>query len=371
MIQIDRRIFIHFDYTLPILLAPIVAMSYFLIHELHPVLADKQLIYFSTALIIFIVFFLLPIRKLLWLIPIFYWLNIGLLLSVKFLGVTKFGAKRWLEVPFLNFTIQPSEIMKIAFIMMLGYLIKNNPPDSKKGYGLVDFLKFSIYILIPFVLILTQPDLGSALILLIVGYGVLFIVGVNYKIWISILLSIAVAAPLIYNSFHDYQKKRIKDFVAEKPSYHVRQSIIAIGSGGLTGQDESEATQSHLKFLPIAMSDFIFSFYVERFGFWGGVILIVVYALIILHLLMILVYMKGDYLTQVLAASLAFLFFLYTGINIAMTIGFAPVVGLPLPLFSYGGSSFLTFIILIAILENLVSFQHDELYDSVKYNLKD
>jgi rod shape determining protein RodA len=346
-------------------------MSYFLIHELHPALADKQLIYFSTGLIIFVVFFLLPIRKLLWLIPVFYWINIGLLLSVEFLGVTKLGAKRWLEVPFLNFTIQPSEITKIAFIMMLGYLIKNNPPDSERGYGLKDFLIFSIYIIIPFILILIQPDLGSALILLIVGYGVLFIVGVNYKIWIGILISIAVATPLIYSSLHTYQKKRIKDFVAEKPSYHVRQSIIAIGSGGLTGQVESKATQSHLKFLPIAMSDFIFAFYIERFGFWGGVLLIIVYALIILHLLMILIYMKGDYLTQVVVASLVFLFFLYTGINIAMTLGFAPVVGLPLPLFSYGGSSFLTFIILIGILENLLSFRHDELYDSVKYDLKD
>ncbi len=125
MIQIDRRILIHFDYTLPILLAPIVAMSYFLIHELHPALADKQLIYFSTGLITFAIFFLLPIRKLLWLIPVFYWINIALLLSVKFLGVTKFGARRWLELPFLNFTIQPSEITKIAFIMMLGYLINH------------------------------------------------------------------------------------------------------------------------------------------------------------------------------------------------------------------------------------------------------
>ena len=371
MIQVDRRIFMHFDYTLPILLAPIIAMSYFLIHELHPALADKQLIYFTTGLITFVFFFLLPIRKLMWLIPAFYWLNIALLLSVRYFGVSVFGAKRWLEVPFLNFTVQPSEIMKIAFIMMLGYLIKNNPPDSERGYGIKEFLKFSLYILIPFVLILTQPDLGSALIFLLLGYGVLFVVGVDYKIWISILLLVAVATPVIYTSLHDYQKKRIKDFVSEKPSYHVRQSIIAIGSGGLTGQDESEATQSHLKFLPIAMSDFIFAFYVERFGFWGGTALIVVYALIVLHLLMVLIYMKGDYFTQIVTGSLAFLFFLYTGINIAMTIGYAPVVGLPLPLFSYGGSSFLTFSILLGILENLLSFRHDELYDSVKYDFKD
>lgn len=369
MIQIDRRIFVHFDYTLPLLLAPIVAMSYFLISELYPALADKQLIYFTTGLITFVFFFLFPIRKFLWFIPIFYWINIALLVSVKFFGTTMFGAKRWLEIPLLNFTIQPSEITKIAFIMMLGYLIQSNPPDSEKGYSFKEFMKISIYILIPFVLILIQPDLGSALILLFVGYGVLFVIGVNYKIWIGILITIGVSAPLIYSSLHDYQKKRIKDFISEKPSYHVRQSIIAIGSGGLTGQKESEATQSHLKFLPIAMSDFIFAFYIERFGFWGGVGLITVYALIILHLMMILVYMKGDYLTQIVASSLAFLFFLYMGINIAMTIGYAPVVGLPLPLFSYGGSSFLTFIILIGILENLLSFRHDEFYDSVKYEI--
>ncbi len=367
MLRIDRRIFMHFDYILPFLLIPIIVMSYFLVQELHPSLADKQLIYFSASLVIFVFFFLVPVRKLLWIIPLFYWFNVLLLVSVKIFGVTKFGAKRWLEIPFLNFTIQPSEMMKISFVLMLAYLVKNSPPDFEKGYGFFNFLKFSFYIVVPFLLIATQPDLGSALILLIMGYGILFIVGVNYKIWLSILLSIAVSAPLIYNSLHDYQKKRISDFISEKPSYHVRQSIIAIGSGGLGGQVESEATQTHLKFLPIAMSDFIFAFYVERFGFWGGVALILIYALIILHLLMILLYLKGDYFTQVVASALALLFFLYSGVNIAMTIGYAPVVGLPLPLFSYGGSSFLTFVMLIGILENLLSFRHDTLYDSIKY----
>ncbi len=367
MLRIDRHIFIHFDYILPLLLVPIIFMSYFLVNELHPVLASKQLVYFSIGLVTFVFFFLLPIRKLLWLIPLFYWLNIALLVSVQFFGVSKLGAKRWLEIPFFNFTIQPSEIMKISFILMLGYLIVNNPPDKEKGYGVVRFIKLSIYILIPFFLILIQPDLGTALILLIMGFGILFVIGVNYKVWLTILLLLSVAAPLIYSSLQDYQKKRINDFIGEKPSYHVRQSIIAIGSGGLNGQEESEATQSHLKFLPIATSDFIFAFYVERFGFWGGVILIVIYGLIILHLLTILIYMKGDYLTQVVASSLAFLFFLYSSVNIAMTIGYAPVVGLPLPLFSYGGSSFITFIILLGIWENLLTFRHDTLYDAIKY----
>ena len=367
MIQVDRRIFVHFDYILILLIIPIIAISYFLVNELHPTLSHKQLLYYGTGVFAFLFFFLIPIRKLLWMVPFIYWSNVALLVSVYFFGVKKLGARRWLELPFVHFTIQPSEIMKIAFIMMLAYLIYHNPPDEKRGYGLKEFARFSVYILIPFVLIAKEPDLGSALILLFVGYGVLFIIGVNYRIWIGILIAVAVSTPLIYANLKPYQKKRINDFLSEKPSYHVQQSIIAIGSGGLTGQSKEDATQTHLKFLPIAVSDFIFSFYIERFGFWGGVVLLVFYALIILYLMMMVLYMKSNYLIQTVAASLALLIFLYSGVNIAMTLGYAPVVGLPLPLFSHGGTSFITFMILLGILENLLSFRHDTLYDSVKF----
>ncbi len=367
MIQLDRRIFVHFDFILILLILPIIAISYFLVYELHPSLAHKQLLYYGMGAVAFFVFFLVPIRKLLWLVPFFYWINIALLLSVYFVGVKKLGAQRWIELPLVHFTIQPSEIMKIAFIMMLAYLIYQHPPDEQRGYGVKDFAKFSFYILLPFILIAKEPDLGSALILLFVGYGVLFIIGVNYKIWLSILVALAVSAPLIYANLKPYQKKRISDFLSEKPSYHVRQSIIAIGSGGLTGQSKENATQTHLKFLPIAVSDFIFSFYIERFGFWGGVVLITFYALLIIYLMMMVLYMKSNYLIQSVAASLALLIFLYSGVNIAMTLGYAPVVGLPLPFFSHGGTSFITFMILLGILENLLSFRHDTLYNSLKF----
>jgi rod shape determining protein RodA len=240
---------------------------------------------------------------------------------------------------------------------MLAYLIKNNPPDSEKGYNLVEFLRLSFYIILPFTLIYMQPDLGTALILLILGYGILFIVGIDYKIWLSIVAIIALASPFVYPHINDYQKKRVHDFLAKKPSYQVQQSIIAIGSGGMSGKSKDDATQTHMKFLPIATSDFIFAFYVERFGFWGGVSLIAIYALLIVHFLMITLYLKGDYFSQVLSSSLALMFFLYTGVNIAMTLGYAPVVGLPLPLFSYGGSSFITFMILLGMLENLLAFR--------------
>ncbi len=367
MIQVDRRIFLHFDYILILLILPIIAISYFLVNELNPVLAHKQLVYYGIGFLAFLFFFLLPIRRLLWLIPLVYWANIALLVSVYLFGVRKLGARRWLELPFVHFTIQPSEMMKIALVMMLGYLIYHHPPDEKYGYGLREFARFSLYILIPFFLVAGEPDLGSALILLFVGYGVLFIIGVNYRIWLGILVIAAVSAPLLYTHLKPYQKKRIHDFLSEKPSYHVRQSIIAIGSGGLRGQSKEDATQTHLKFLPIAVSDFIFAFYVERFGFWGGVVLMIIYGLLILYLLMMVLYMKSNYLIQTVAAAMALLIFLYSGVNIAMTIGYAPVVGLPLPFFSHGGTSFITFMILLGILENLLSFRHDTLYDSVKF----
>lgn len=361
MIRLDKRILTHFDFVQPILILPIVILSYILIFEANEILANKQLVYFGVGFIGFCAFFLLPIRKIEWIIPAIYWLNIILLISVEFFGVSKLGAKRWLEIPFVHFTLQPSEIMKPAFLLMLAYLIKQRPPDDD-GYSLRDFLRLSFYILLPFVLIAKEPDLGTALVLLLVGYAVLFVIGVNKKIWISIFIGLAVAAPLIYESLHEYQKKRIADFISEKPSYHVQQSIIAIGSGGLSGKPKDEATQTHFKFLPIATSDFIFAYTIERFGFYGGCLLLGLYGLLIFHLLSLNYKLKSDYFTRVITTGVAVLIFIYVGVNISMTIGFAPVVGVPLPFYSYGGSSFVNFMVLFGILQNLLTFRFDTMY---------
>ena len=358
----DKRIISHFDYLLIIFVLPLIFLSYHLISETNEILANKQLIYFTISFFLFIIVFLLPIRKKLRIIPFLYWVGIALLLAVEFWGVTKLGAKRWLPMPILNTTIQPSELIKPIYILMLGYLIQNRPPP-KTGYGLKDFTYFSFYILLPFYLIAKEPDLGTGLVMLLVGYGILFIVGVNWKIWAGIILSIAIASPFIYTYLiKDYQKKRIKDFIAEKPSYHVQQSIIAIGSGGLVGKLSEEATQTQLKFLPIATSDFIFAYFVERYGFLGAIGLIFLYGLLILHLLSLNYYFKDDYVIRVFASGLALLLFLNMSVNILMVIGFAPVVGLPLPMFSYGGSSFINFIVLFAILENLLAFRFMDMY---------
>ncbi|HIC43028.1 MAG TPA: rod shape-determining protein RodA [Sulfurimonas sp.] len=360
--KIDRRIITHFDYFIMALILPLILVSGMLIGEVVPALAKKHSIYVLVSVIAFVFFFLFPIRRFSWLIPFLYWFNIGLLIAVEFVGISRLGATRWLELPFINFTLQPSELIKPAFVLMLAYLISRNPPPYD-GYRLKDFLKLSFFILLPFLLIVKEPDLGTAMVLMLLGFGVLFVIGVYWKIWASIGVILVLSAPLLYGQLHDYQKKRIHDFLSEKPSYHVQQSIIAIGSGGLSGNSMEEATQTQMKFLPIASSDFIFAYVVERFGFLGALLLVAIYAILILHLFSIS-WMNKDYYIKVVSLSLAFLFFIYMSINIAMTIGLAPVVGVPLPMFSYGGSSFVNFMIIIAILQNLLAFRFTFYYNS-------
>jgi len=363
----DKRIISHFNFELILLILPLAFLSHYLIIETNEILAHKQLIYFSISIIAFIIVFIIPFRSLTIFIPFVYWFGILLLVLVEFFGVTKLGATRWIEIPFTTMTIQPSELFKPAFLLMMGFLVTNKPPP-KDGYRFKDFLYFSFYIILPFILIAKEPDLGTALVLLLVGYGILFLLGIHWKVFVSIILLIAISSPVVYTyMIKDYQKKRIQDFISEKPSYHVKQSLIAIGSGGITGKDKHEATQTQLKFLPIATSDFIFASFVERFGFIGSIGLIFLYFLIIIHLLLLHNHFKKDFMISVFASGLGLLLFLDMSVNILMVIGLAPVVGLPLPLFSYGGSSFINFIILFAILENLIAFRF---MDGYSFNRK-
>ena len=364
MISIDKRLWTHFDFISFLFIIPIITLSHSLIADSSQMLANKQLVYFGVGAVAFLAFFALPLRRMEWLIPTVYWISILLLLGVEFFGVSKLGAKRWLEIPFVHFTLQPSEIMKPAFILMMAYLIKKRPP-GENGYGVKDFMKLSFYIALPFVLILKEPDLGTSLILLLSGYGILFLIGVDKRIWITLIFACVVLAPLLYDGLKDYQKKRIVDFVSKEPSYQVRQSIIAIGNGGFSGKSEEEATQSKFKFLPISTSDFIFAYTIERHGFIGGSFLLGLYGLLILHFLMLINRLKNDYFAKSVAAGLAMLIFIYVSVNVLMTIGFAPVVGVPLPFYSYGGSSFITFMCMFGIMQNLMTFRFDPEYNKL------
>ncbi len=368
MIQIDRRIITHFDFFILLLIIPIALSSLFLISEVNSSLATKEMAYIIVGFGVLILFSIIPIRKLTWLIPIIYWVDILLLVSVKFFGVSILGAQRWLEIPFTSMTLQPSEIIKPALLLMLAYLIQKNPPPQE-GYGLKAFAKISFYILLPFFLIAIEPDLGSAGVVFILGFGILFLVGVQWRIWAVLIAVFLTMSTLLYEfGLRDYQKQRVEDFLAEKPSYHVQQSIIAIGSGGIFGKDKEDATQVQLKFLPIATTDFIFAYHVERFGFFGAFLLITIYSTLTLHILGLRQKFKNDHFSVVFASGIGVLIFVYSSINIAMTIGLAPVVGIPLPMYSYGGTSFVTFMILFGILENLLAFRFNFLYNSVSFS---
>lgn len=363
MWRFDKGILTQFDFFSLILIIPLVIASNFLIGEVVPALAEKQSAYVSVAFIAYAFVFLLPIRRMAWIIPLIYWANIILLFAVEFFGHARLGAQRWIDIPFINATIQPSEFVKPALILMLAYLINKTPPPLN-GYRLKEFAKMSAYILLPFLLIAREPDLGTAIVLLLIGYGVLFFVGVYWKVLATIVVGAIIFIPIAYTFIiHDYQKVRINDFLSEKPSYHVQQSIIAIGSGGWTGNSKEDSTQTQMKFLPIATSDFIFAFVVERTGFLGALALISLYAILILHLLSLSIF-NTDYYIKVVTVSISFMIFIYMGVNISMTIGYAPVVGVPLPMFSYGGSSFLNFMILFAIMQNLITFRYKDMYDN-------
>ncbi len=361
--QFDRRIIQQFNFILILQLIPLFILSSYLVYEIKPSLFNKQLIYYGLSTGVFFIAFLIPWRKYQWLIPISYWINLGLLLSVDIFGKKILGARRWIEIPIIHITIQPSEFIKITVLLMLGYLIVRNPPP-KWGYDLKMFITLSLYILIPFVLIAKEPDLGTGLVLLLTGFGVLFVIGVRLRIWLTLLIVIGLSAPIIYShGLKPYQKQRIADFLG-KPSYHVQQSIIAIGSGGMYGQEKENATQTQLKFLPVSSTDFIFAYLGERFGFVGMLSTILLYAMLILHLLYIAISNKKDYFIKVFASGMAFLFFIYMAVNISMTMGLAPVVGLPLPMFSHGGTSFVIFAIIFGILENLLAFRFYFMYNT-------
>jgi rod shape determining protein RodA len=337
-------------------------ISLYLVNEINPALFKKEIAYITIGFIAFFIAFLFPIRKYLWLIPFLYFTNLALLLGVDIFGISILGAKRWLKIPLIGLTIQPSEFMKTNMILMLGYKIYLNPPD-KNGYSFKELIKLSLYIIIPFLLIAKEPDLGTALILAIVGFGTLIIVGIRKKIIINALVFLIFFIPFSYNFLlKDYQKDRIHKFLGE-PSYHVEQSLISVGSGGFTGKTQKEATQTQLKFLPIASSDFIFAYFAERFGFIGVVVLLGLYFFLVYYILSYVKYLKNDYFAMPIFASVGLMIFIYSYVNISMTINLAPVVGVPLPFLSHGGTSFINFMIIFGILENLLAFKYDFLYN--------
>lgn len=272
--------------------------------------------------------------------PWLYSITTVLLVAVLIIGRIDKGAQRWLNLGLFRF--QPSEIMKLALPMMLAwYFAQRDLPPKFKDLGIA-----ALIILIPALLTLKEPDLGTAIILLTGGACILLFAGISFRFLASLFLFMIATVPFLWHFMHDYQKERILTFMNPErdplgAGYHIIQSKIAIGSGGFFGKGWLQGTQSHLHFLPEHATDFIFAVLGEEFGLFGSLILIIIYLIIIARCFYIANQAQDTY-TRLLAASITLVFFLSVFVNIGMVCGLLPVVGLPLPLISYGGSSMLT-----------------------------
>jgi rod shape determining protein RodA len=273
--------------------------------------------------------------------PWLYLAGIGLLLAVAVVGDISKGAQRWLDLGVVRF--QPSEIMKLAVPMMMAWFFADKPLPPRWSH----LLGGALIAAVPFVLIAEQPDLGTALVVGCAGAFALFLAGLSWWLMLGLAGALGAAIPLFWTYvMHDYQRQRVLTFLNPESDplgagYHIIQSKIAIGSGGIYGRGWLNGTQSHLDFLPEGSTDFIFAEFSEEFGLVGACLLLMLYFFIIARGL----YMASrapDTYSRLLAGSLVLIFFLYAFVNSGMVSGLLPVVGLPLPLFSYGGTSLVT-----------------------------
>ena len=290
-------------------------------------------------------------------IPIWFWRNVaalayvgtlGLLVLVEFIGDVGMGAQRWIDLGFMR--LQPSELMKITMVMLLAAYY-DWLPMQKISRPLWVLLPVFL-ILIPVALVLRQPDLGTALLLLMGGGAVMFLAGVHWAYFVSVIGSGVAAIAAVFQSrgtewqlLQDYQFRRIDTFLDPGADplgagYHITQAKIALGSGGWTGKGFMQGTQSRLNFLPEKHTDFIFTTLAEEFGFVGAFGLLALYALII-GFCVVTALQNRNRFASLLTLGVAITFFLFFAVNMAMVMGLAPVVGVPLPLVSYGGSAML------------------------------
>ena len=274
-----------------------------------------------------------------------YVLALIMLALVIVVGVESGGAKRWLGYGEMSF--QPTEMMKIALVLALARYYQWLPPNRVSWPHAV--LPPLLMIGVPALLALDQPDLGTAALFGIVGGGLLFLAGVSWIYFAGALVGVIVVLPHVWERLHDYQKERILTFIDPDrdplgSGYHILQSKIAIGSGGLTGKGYMQGTQTQLNFLPEKHTDFIFTMFSEEMGFIGSVILLALYLLVLLFITYMALRCRSTF-PRLVAAGMGLCLFAYVFINVAMVTGLVPVVGVPLPLVSYGGTSMLTMMI--------------------------
>lgn len=317
--------------------------------------------YFVVALVVMWAVAVVPPDWLARLAPLAYGFTLVLLVAVLFIGDTSKGATRWLDLGIVR--LQPSEIMKIALPMLLAWYFQRR----EGRLGLLDFLISIFLVVVPFLLIVRQPDLGTALLVAVAGLSVIYFAGLSFALLVPLAVAVVVGigTVLIYEEtlcapetdwvvLHDYQKGRVctlldptKDPLGK--GFHTIQSTIAVGSGGLYGQGYMGGTQAQLDFVPERTTDFIFAVFAEEFGLYGSLSLLLLFLLLIARGLVIAARAETTF-NRLLAGSVTLVLFVYVFVNIGMVIGMLPVVGVPLPFFSYGGTALLTLAVAIGIL---------------------
>ncbi len=290
---------------------------------------------------------------------IFYILGILLLLLVIFFGISASGSKRWINFFIMN--LQPSELMKIAIIVCFARYYHRIQSSDIQSYKYL--LQPIILLLIPCYLVITQPDLGTAILIAGSGLAIIWLAGLNLKYFVYSGLILLVSLPFVISFLKPYQKSRILTFFNPDrdplgAGYQIIQSKIAIGSGGFLGKGFLQGTQSYLEFLPEKHTDFIFTLFSEEFGYVGSMVLILLYALLIYRIIRI-GFSSRSFFAKLYCFGFASALFLYIFVNIAMVLGLLPIVGAPLPIMSYGGSSMLSIMLGLSIVMSCKIYSRD------------
>ena len=312
----------------------------------------KHIQRFLLGLIVFLIICSIDIKFFFILAYPIFLLSLLFLIIVPFFGTESYGATRWIKIG--GISLQPSEFIKFTLILALAKYFHSSTDKS-----LVFIKKFIfplIIILIPVVIVAAQPDLGTAIVIFIGGVSVFWLIGLNYRYFITGGMMILFSIPLLWQYLKDYQKERVFTFFNPERDplgngYHIMQSKIALGSGGVLGKGYLEGTQSHLNFLPEMHTDFIFTMFGEEFGFLGALLLIILYTWLIFLSIKMGLESRSDF-GKYLSLGVSTVFFIYIFVNISMVTGLLPVVGVPLPLVSYGGSSMLAVMVGFGLLMN-------------------
>ena len=316
-------------------------------------LVEKHIFKFLFSILIFFILCFAKYETIKDYSYLFYFLSVIALVCLIFLGIESAGSKRWIGLGV--FSIQPSEFAKISLIFALARYYHDL--EHVRNNSIFKLIIPIIAISLPFLLIVNQPDLGISILLLFNGLSIIILSGLS--IWLILLGGVIFIAfiPLVWNFLHLYQKQRILTFLNPETDplgsgYHIAQSKIAIGSGGFSGKGYMQGSQSQLEFIPEIHTDFVFSIFSEEFGFAGSMLIIILYFYLLLYGIWSCYKAKYIY-DKLIVFGLTMNFFLYFLINISMVIGLVPVVGVPLPIVSYGGSSMLAIMISFGIIENI------------------